>query len=98
VAPVSDRQNTDYGGSGIRETMAEPLVIEAGEMGAGELLETLRSGQRVIVKTEFLGAEHEVTLRHDGGTYYCDTPTRLHKHESAEKMRECLINQGYSAG
>jgi hypothetical protein len=71
--------------------MPGPLVIEAGEMGAQELLDTLRSGQRVVVKTEFLGAEHEVT-------YYCDTPTRLHKHESEEEMRECLVNQGYSAG
>ncbi|PSQ61017.1 MAG: hypothetical protein BRD23_01090 [Halobacteriales archaeon SW_9_67_25] len=76
--------------------MTEPLVIEAGEMGAEELLETLESGHRVVVKTEFLGSEHEVTLRHDGDTYYCDTPTRLHKHDSAEEMRECLVNQGYS--
>ena len=76
--------------------MTEPLVIEAGEMGAEELLETLESGHRVVVKTEFLGSEHKVTLRHDGDTYYCDTPTRLHKHDSAEEMRECLVNQGYS--
>jgi hemin uptake protein HemP len=77
--------------------MTEPLVVEAGERGAEELLETLQSGRRVVVRTEFLGSEHEVTLRHDGGTYYCDTPTRLHKHESAAEMRECLLNQGYGA-
>ena len=76
--------------------MTEPLVIEAGEIGTEELLETLQGGNRVVVKTEFLGSEHEVTLRHDGDTYYCDTPTRLHKHESAEEMRECLVKQGYS--
>ncbi|MEF8781474.1 MAG: hypothetical protein V5A39_00100 [Haloarculaceae archaeon] len=75
--------------------MTGPLMIEAGEMGAEELLDTLRDGKRVVVTTEFLGSEHEVTLRHDGETYYCDTPTRLHKHESAEEMRECLVNQGY---
>jgi len=75
--------------------MSKPLVIEAGEMGVEELLETLEKGSRVIVKTEFLGSEHEVTLRHDGDTYYCDTPTRLHKHESVEEMRQCLLNQGY---
>lgn len=75
--------------------MTRPLVIEAGEMGAEELLDTLRDGKRVVVKTEFLGSEHEVTLRHDGETYYCDTPTRLHKHDSEEEMRECLVNQGY---
>jgi hypothetical protein len=48
------------------------------------------------VNTEFLGSEHTVTLRLDGGTYYCDTPTRLHTHDSAEEMRECIENQGYA--
>lgn len=76
--------------------MPSPLVVEAGEMDTTELLETLDEGRRIVVQTEFLGSEHEVTLRHDGDTYYCDTPTRLHKHESAEKMRQCLENQGYS--
>jgi hemin uptake protein HemP len=73
----------------------EPLVIEAGELHVAELLETLENGRRVVVQTEFLGAEHEVTLRHDGDTYYCDTPTRLHKHTSAAEMRTCLERQGY---
>jgi hemin uptake protein HemP len=75
--------------------MSDPLVVEAGELDTEELLETLRAGQRVIVRTEFLGSDHEVTLRHDGETYYCDTPTRLHKHDSAEEMRECIEQQGY---
>jgi hemin uptake protein HemP len=75
--------------------MGDSLVVEAGEMGVEELLDTLEEGHRVIVRTEFLGSEHEVTLRHDGDTYYCDMPTRLHKHESASEMRECLSNQGY---
>jgi hemin uptake protein HemP len=77
--------------------MGDPLVIDAGEMTADELLDALDNGQRVIVRTEFLGSEHEVTLRHDGQTYYCDTPTRLHKHESAAEMRKCLVRQGYGA-
>lgn len=75
--------------------MAEPLVVDAGEMDAAEILTMLESGRRVVVRTELLGSEHEVTLRHDGETYYCDTPTRLHKHDSAEEMRECLEEQGY---
>lgn len=75
--------------------MTEPLVVDAGELGVDELLEAIESGERVVVRTEFLGAEHTVTLRHDGTVYYCDTPTRLHKHESAEEMRTCLRNQGY---
>ena len=40
----------------------------------------------------------EVTLRHDGDVYYCDTPTTLHKHESSDEMRECLDEQGYVDG
>jgi len=75
--------------------MAEPLVVEAGERSVDELLATLQDGRRIVVRTEFLGSEHEVTLRREGETYYCDTPTRLHKHESAAEMRECLANQGY---
>jgi hypothetical protein len=42
-----------------------------------------------------LGGVHEVTLRHDGTTYYCDTPTTLHKHRSAEEMRTCIERMGY---
>jgi len=77
--------------------MTDPLVISAGEMQINELLEAINEGRRVVVRTEFLGSEHEVTLRHDGETYYCDTPARLHKHSSEEEMRECLRQQGYAS-
>ena len=70
-------------------------MVDAGELGVEELLEAIEAGERVVVRTEFLGSEHEVTLRHDGDIYYCDTPTRLHKHQSVEEMRTCLRNQGY---
>ena len=73
----------------------EPLVIEAGEVEIEEILDALESGQRVVVHTEFLGGSHEVTLRYDD-VWYCDTPTRLHKHESREEMRTCLERQGYA--
>ena len=77
--------------------MGETRVIEAGECEPEELLAALESGDRLVVRTEFLGNEHEVTLRHDGGVYYCDTPTRLHKHDSKAEMRTCLERQGYAA-
>lgn len=76
--------------------MPEPLVIEAGELSVAEMMAALESGRRIIVRTEFLGSEHEVTLRYNGEVYYCDTPTRLHKHSSAEEMQQCLKNQGYA--
>ncbi|WP_436934169.1 hypothetical protein [Halovenus marina] len=76
--------------------MANQSVIEAGEMDVEELLEALESGERIVVRTEFLGSEHEITLRYDGETYYCDTPTRLHKHDSRTEMQTCLERQGYA--
>ena len=75
--------------------MSETLVVEAGEKSVPELLEALENGVRIVVRAEFLGNVHEVTLRYDGETYYCDTPTRLHKHTSASEMRTCLERQGY---
>ena len=77
--------------------MREPLVVDAGELSVEEIMTTLEDGRRVVVRTEFLGSEHEVTLRYNGGTYYCDTPARLHKHDSAEEMQHCLREQGYSS-
>ncbi|QGA84314.1 hypothetical protein [Halomicrobium sp. LC1Hm] len=77
--------------------MSEPRTVSAGELAVEELLDRLEAGERVVVRTEFLGSEHEVTLRYDGSTFYCDTPTRLHRHESREAMRTCLENQGYAS-
>ncbi|WP_049937755.1 hypothetical protein [Haloplanus natans] len=70
-------------------------TIEAGELTAGEILDALDSGQRLVVRVEMLGGVHEVTLRHDGTTYYCDTPTTLHKHQSVDGMRTCIERMGY---
>jgi len=71
----------------------DPLRADAGELGA---VSALADGRRVVIVTELLGSEHEVTLRHDGSTFYCDTPTTLHKHGSEAEMRECIYKQGYA--
>lgn len=71
------------------------MRIEAGEHSADEIIAALREGRRVIVQTEMLGGNHEVTLRHDGTIYYCDTPTTLHRHTEEAAMRECIENMGY---
>ena len=71
------------------------MRIEAGEYSADEIIAELREGRRVVVQTEMLGGDHEVTLRHDGTTYYCDTPTTLHRHTEEAAMRECIENMGY---
>ncbi|MFB6282034.1 MAG: hypothetical protein ABEH40_08445 [Haloferacaceae archaeon] len=75
--------------------MSGPVHVEAGELSAEEIIDALRDGRRVVVRTEVLGGNHEVTLRHDGTTFYCDTPTTLHKHEEAEAMRGCIEEMGY---
>ena len=77
--------------------MTEPLRVVSGELGVDELVATLNEGRRVIVETEMLGSTHNVTLRFDGGTYYCDTPTTLHKHDDEAEMRECIQQFGYSS-
>lgn len=72
-----------------------PLRARAGELTANEILEALRDGRRVLVSMEMLGSETEVALRHDGETFYCDTPTRLHKHTDEAEMRTCIERMGY---
>jgi hypothetical protein len=76
--------------------MSERRTVAAGELAVEALLDALEAGERVVVRTEFLGSEHEVTLRYDGSTFYCDTPTRLHRHDNRDEMRTCLENQGYA--
>jgi hemin uptake protein HemP len=71
------------------------LTVDAGELTATEIIDALESGQRVVISVEMLGGVHEVTLRHDGTTYYCDTPTTLHKHDSPDAMRTCIEKMGY---
>ena len=71
-------------------------TIDAGEFDADELIARLRGGERIVVRTEFLGDTREVTLRFDGETFYCDTPTRLHKHDDEAEMRTCIEEQGYA--
>jgi hypothetical protein len=71
------------------------VTVEAGELATDELLSRLRAGERVVVRTTFLGNEKRVTLRFDGETFYCDTPTTLHKHETEADMRACIRDQGY---
>jgi hypothetical protein len=76
--------------------MGEQITVDAGEYDTEAVLEALRAGDRVLVRTDFAGSTHEVVLRFDGETYYCDTPTTLHRHETEDGMRTCLEDQGYS--
>lgn len=77
--------------------MSDPLRIDAGDRTADEIIDAIRDGRRVVVTTTTLADTHEVTLRYDGSVYYCDTPTQLHRHESASEMRTCIQKMGYGA-
>jgi len=74
-----------------------PVRIEPGELSVDEILGHLLDGRRLVVELELLGSRHDVVLRYDGGTYYCDTPTALHRHETADAMRQCIDEQGYAS-
>lgn len=76
--------------------MPNPLRVEAGELTAAEIIAALRDGRRVVVRTEMFGGVHDVTLRHDGTVFYCDTPTTLHRHEAESEMRACIDRMGYA--
>jgi len=67
-----------------------PVHLSPGEVTAREIIERLEAGDRVIVETELLGSVHEITLGFDGDVYYCDTPTTLHRHETAEELADAL--------
>ena len=75
--------------------MTDPLRIEPGDRTAAEIVDELEGGRRVLVTVELLGEPREISLRYDGEWFYCDTPTRLHKHGSASEMRDCVRNMGY---
>lgn len=75
--------------------MAAPLRIEPGELSATAILEELTAGRRVLVTVEMLGEPKQISLRYDGEIYYCDTPTRLHKHRDRDEMQACIQEMGY---
>ena len=76
--------------------MTEPLRASAGELTADQILDALGEERRVVITTEMFGGTHEVTLRRDGATYYCDTPTTLHRHDTEDEMRVCIDRMGYA--
>lgn len=79
----------------LATSAGELLRVEAGELTADEIIDALDSGSRVIITVELFGSTTDIALRHDGGVYYCDTPTRLHKHGSEAEMRSCIERMGY---
>ncbi|WP_254522036.1 hypothetical protein [Natrinema caseinilyticum] len=76
--------------------MPKPLRISAGELETDAIMEAIQDGRRVVITITAVRTEYEVTLRYDGSIYYCDTPTRLHRHENEREMRACIRKMGYA--
>ncbi len=77
--------------------MSNPLRISAGDLETDAIMDAIEDGRRVVITTTTAHREYEVTLRYDGSVYYCDTPTRLHRHETEREMRTCIRKMGYGA-
>jgi len=75
--------------------MTAPLRLESGEYTVEQILDALESGRRILLTIELLGSPQEISLRYDGDIYYCDTPTRLHKHREKAEMHACIERMGY---
>lgn len=90
-------EDDELAGDGAEPAGDGDLVrVRAGELTADEIIAALVSGTRVIVTVDLFGSTTDIALRHDGEIYYCDTPTRLHKHQSEAEMRNCIERMGYS--
>lgn len=60
------------------------------ELTAIEILDILEAGGRVVIELSVLGNAMNVVIRQHNGTYYCDTPMKLLRHDSQDELRECL--------
>lgn len=70
--------------------MAHTRQIARKELTAHEILDIVNGGGRVLIELSLLGKSARVVIRRHEGTYYCDTPIMLMRHETEEELRECL--------
>lgn len=70
--------------------MSEIKRVSRKELTAAEILDVLEDGGRVIIELSVLGQTTDLVVREQDGTYYCDTPMKLLRHESADELRHCL--------
>ena len=60
------------------------------ELTSQEVLEIVNDGGRVVIELSVMGKSARVVIRRHEGTYYCDTPMLLMRHETEEALRDCL--------
>lgn len=60
------------------------------ELTSTDVMDVVERGGRVLIEVSVLGKTMEVVIREQNGTYYCDTPMKLLRHETGEELRRCL--------
>lgn len=73
---------------------SDSIRVRSGDLTAGEVLEKLEDGHRVVIEVDLGVTTTELCLRKDGDEYYCDTPVKLLTHEDREAMKRCLERLG----
>jgi len=70
--------------------MNELITASRGELSSGEILGVLDDDGRVTISVSMLGRSMQLVLREHQGTYYCDTPMKLVRHDTREGFRNCI--------
>ena len=70
--------------------MSSITTVARNELTAPEIIDIVNDGGRVIIEQSILATSVRLVIRYQDGTYYCDTPMKLMKHETEEELRDCL--------
>lgn len=70
--------------------MSHVIHVTQQELSAGEILDVIHSGGRVVIELSVLGKGVKVVIREQDGIYYCDTPVKLFRHDRPSDLARCL--------
>lgn len=70
--------------------MTEVKHVSRKDLTAGEIVEIVNDGGRVVIELSVLGSTARVVIRRHDGEYYCDTPMMLMRHDTEDDLRDCL--------
>jgi hypothetical protein len=74
----------------MRQMSDEAVKISRKELSSDEVIELVKTGQRVIITVEMVGIERDVTLRKTDGKYVCDTGFKLMNYDDQEGLKACI--------
>ncbi len=70
--------------------MSRVIHAQRKELSASEIIELVEDGSRVVLEMAVLGYTSRVVIRHHEGQYYCDTPLKLMRLDTANELKTCL--------